>query len=75
VNTLPPETLAAYRDHGNPLVRIPESLPAARADLEALAAIGLDLARVTRELENEGVAKFATSYDACIRVVASRARR
>jgi transaldolase len=62
VNTLPPETLEAYRDHGNPEVRIDERAAAAPAQLEALARAGIDLARVTHELEVEGVEKFAASY-------------
>jgi transaldolase len=62
VNTVPPETLEAYRDHGKPEVRIHEGVAAAPAQLEALARVGIDLARVTRELEVEGVEKFAASY-------------
>jgi transaldolase len=62
VNTLPPETLEAFRDHGNPTVRIQDGIAAAPEQLEALARAGIDLARVTRELEEEGVEKFAASY-------------
>ena len=62
VNTLPPETFAAYRDHGRPAVRIHEGMAAAPAQLEALAELGIDLAAITRELEVDGVAKFAASY-------------
>jgi transaldolase len=62
VNTLPPETLEAYRDHGNPEVRIHEKVAAAPAQLDALARAGIDLARVTHDLEVEGVEKFAASY-------------
>ena len=62
VNTLPPETFAAYRDHGLPAVRIHEGMAAAPAQLEALAELGIDLAAITRELEVDGVAKFAASY-------------
>ncbi len=62
VNTLPPETLEAYRDHGKPEVRIHERVAAAPAQLEALARAGIDLARATQELEVEGVEKFAASY-------------
>ena len=65
VNTLPPETFDAYRDHGDPAIRIQESLAAAPA-LEALAEAGIDLKAVTRELETEGVAKFAASYAAVL---------
>ena len=62
VNTLPPETFAAYRDHGRPAVRIGESIAASGGELSALAAAGIDLAAITGELEADGVAKFAASY-------------
>jgi transaldolase/transaldolase/glucose-6-phosphate isomerase len=62
VNTLPPETFAAYRDHGRPAVRIGEGMLEAPALLQALAARGIDLAAITHELEIDGVAKFAASY-------------
>jgi transaldolase len=62
VNTLPPDTLEAYRDHGNPAVRIQDGIAAAPEQLQALARAGIDLAQVTRELEEEGVEKFAASY-------------
>jgi transaldolase len=62
VNTMPPETLDAYRDHGKPALRIQEGVATAPAQLEGLARAGIDLARVTRELEVEGVEKFAASY-------------
>jgi transaldolase len=62
VNTMPPETFVAYRDHGRPAVRIQEGIAQAPAQLKALAAAGIDLATVTRELEEEGVARFAASH-------------
>jgi transaldolase len=62
VNTMPPETFAAYRDHGRPTVRIQQGMADAPGQLAALADLGIDLAAVTRELETDGVAKFATSY-------------
>ncbi|HKT60230.1 MAG TPA: transaldolase, partial [Gemmatimonadales bacterium] len=43
VNTLPPETFAAYRDHGRPAVRIGEGMLEAPALLQALAGLGIDL--------------------------------
>jgi len=73
VNTLPPETFAAYKDHGAPRVTIREALPAATKRLEALARVGIDLGQVTRELEQEGVAKFAQSYAQLLNVVGQKA--
>jgi transaldolase len=73
VNTLPPETFDAYRDHGNPAIRIQESVAAAPAQLRALAEAGIDLKAVTRELEADGVAKFAASYAAVLAGIDAKA--
>ena len=67
VDTMPPETLAAFRDHGE--VRgdtVSEDLPAAEALLSELAAAGVDYDDVVETLEAEGVAKFADSFDELI---------
>jgi transaldolase len=73
VNTLPPETFAAYRDHGRPEVRIEDGMAVAPERLKAPAATGIDLAAVTRELEDDGVAKFAASYAAVLATIESKA--
>ncbi|MGH7703463.1 MAG: transaldolase [Gemmatimonadales bacterium] len=62
VNTLPPDTFAAYRDHGRPEVRIHAGITEAPATLQTLTDAGISLEVITRELEDEGVAKFAASY-------------
>jgi transaldolase len=62
VNTIPPDTLAAFRDHGNPEVRIRDGLDEAHRLLQDLVGLGIDYDTVTRELEEEGVQKFAKSY-------------
>ncbi len=62
VNTLPPATFDAYRDHGQPAVRIVAGVARATGQLRALAAAGIDLASVTTALEIEGVRSFAKSY-------------
>jgi transaldolase len=73
VNTLPPETLEAYRDHGSPAIRIQDGVAAAPAQLAALAESGIDLQAITRELEEEGVAKFAASYTAVLAGIDTKA--
>lgn len=73
VNTLPPETLAAYRDHGDPQVRVPERIPDARNRLAKLAELGIGLAGITQALETEGVEKFAKSFAALLSVVDAKA--
>ena len=73
VNTLPPETFAAYRDHGRPAVRIHEGVSAAPEQLRALKDLGIDLDAITRELETDGVAKFAASYAALLAGIETKA--
>ncbi|HKY59877.1 MAG TPA: transaldolase family protein, partial [Gemmatimonadota bacterium] len=62
-NTVPPDTLDAFRDHGDPRVRIFEGRDEAHHVMEELDVVGIDFHDVTRELELEGVAKFGKSYD------------
>lgn len=63
VNTLPPDTLDAFRDHGDPEVRIFDDRDETHRMMDTLGDLGIDFAEVTRELEAEGVDKFAKSYD------------
>ncbi len=63
VNTMPMETLDAYRDHGKPAPRLREGLDEARQHLARLAAAGIDLAAATAQLEAEGVRKFVEPFD------------
>ncbi|MGH7579329.1 MAG: transaldolase [Gemmatimonadales bacterium] len=73
VNTLPPETFAAYRDHGRPAVRIRDGIAKAPAQMKALAIAGIDLAAITRDLEEDGVAKFAASYQSLLSGIEAKA--
>ncbi len=63
INTMPLETLNAYRHHGNPAPRLEQDLQAARDLLAILPQLGIDLEQVSRQLEEEGVAKFAQPFD------------
>jgi transaldolase len=60
INTVPLETLNAYRDHGDPSSRLEEGTEKAEAAIERLPQLGIDLAKLTQQLEDEGVAKFTT---------------
>ena len=64
VNTIPPATMKAFRDHGQ--VRgdmIQENLPEADAQLQALSKLGIDLNAIADKLQVDGVAAFASAYD------------
>ncbi|UCE88789.1 MAG: transaldolase [Pseudomonadota bacterium] len=63
VNTLPPNTLDAFQQHGTVRRTIDQDPHAAAQQLKALAKLGIDLGSVTQRLEDEGVAKFAADYD------------
>jgi len=63
INTMPLELLNAYRDHGKPASRLVEGLEGAQKSLESLKEIGIDLDKVTQQLEDEGVGKFNQAYD------------
>ena len=73
VNTLPPATFAAYRDHGKPTVRIHEGMAAAGVILRLLADLGISLEEITRTLEVEGVASFAGSFESLLKVIEQKA--
>ncbi len=66
VTTLPRDTLDAYRDHGDPALRLTDGLEEARSQLHALADVGIDLDEVTAALEREGVEKFVKPFDALL---------
>jgi len=63
VNTVPLETLNAYRDHGQPAYRLETGLDESTAVLDGLADLGIDLNEITDQLEAEGVQKFIKPYD------------
>lgn len=74
VNTLPPETVAAYREHGNPSRRLEEELDAAHALPGQLAALGIELDAVSEELERQGVQKFIEPYERLLATLTRRVR-
>jgi transaldolase len=74
VDTMPPETFAAYRDHGDPQVRIGDDLEGARAAFAELERLGLSFADIARELEEDGVKKFTASYESLLETLARKVR-
>ncbi len=72
VNTVPPATLTAYMDHGKPAVTLTRDVEEAHRQVEAFAALGLDLDGVCRGLLADGVKAFETSMSTLMRVIAAR---
>jgi transaldolase len=74
VNTLPPETLEAYRDHGDPAPRLTKGVDRAAAVLARLPDLGLDLDQATQQLEDEGVEKFNKPFDSLMATLEGKRR-
>ena len=72
VNTLPTETLTAYRDHGDPVERLEDDVEHANAVFNKLSECGIDIDQITQQLEDEGVEKFKIAYDKLINAITQK---
>jgi len=63
VNTMPPATIEAFRDHGEVTRTVDASFSAAERTIADLAAVGIDLHEVTEKLLVDGLASFQKSFD------------
>ena len=66
VNTLPDDTMDAFRDHGTLAQTVDSGAAEAQAVLDALSAVGVDYHAMTRQLQQEGVDKFVQPYHALL---------
>ncbi len=73
VNTVPVETLEAYRDHGDPQARLEQDVQRAGWVLARLPELGIDIDKVTQQLEDEGVEKFNKPFDKLMETLAKAA--
>jgi transaldolase len=72
VNTLPPATLFAFRDHGVAANRLTQGVEESRLLVERLEKHGISLSEVTRELETQGVRLFSESYEKILQYIRSK---
>lgn len=72
INTLPDATLKAYIDHGKTQITIDQGLKEAEKFLGELKSIGVDIDRVTEELEKEGVKLFSDSFFSLLKEIAQK---
>ena len=75
VNTMPPKTLDAFRDHGRVAPTLAADPAGAEATLREAAALGLDLDSVTGHLVEDGVRLFAKAFDDLLKAVEDKRRR
>jgi transaldolase len=63
INTVPPETIDTYRDHGDPISRLEQNVEEANWIMERLPELGISIDKVTQQLVDEGVKKFNEPFD------------
>jgi transaldolase/glucose-6-phosphate isomerase len=75
VNTVPPATVDAFRDHGKPRPSLTEDLDGARKTMADLASVGIVMKDVTDKLTTDGVKLFADAFDTLLAAVEKSTKR
>src|SRR5204862_4701179 len=69
VNTIPPATFDAFRDHGHPREVLTENVDGAKQVMKSLAEAGISIDAVTAKLTEDGVRLFEESFDKLLAAV------
>jgi transaldolase len=69
VDTIPPATLDAFREHGKPRASLTEDVASAKKTMETTAKLGISMKEVTDKLTNDGVRLFAEAFDKLLEAV------
>ncbi|WP_159467715.1 transaldolase [Dyadobacter sp. 3J3] len=69
VDTIPLETLEAYRDHGDPASRLEDDLDTATEIMEKIKVAGIDIDAITKQLEEEGIDKFNKPFQKLLEAI------
>lgn len=72
VDTIPPATLKAFRDHGDARLTIEENLDQERARLDLLEKIGISLKAVTQQVLDDGVRLFVQPFEKLLKTIETR---
>ncbi|NIJ52707.1 transaldolase [Dyadobacter arcticus] len=72
VNTIPMDTLEAFRDHGDPASRLEDDLDTATQVMEKIKAAGIDIDAITEQLEQEGIDKFNKPFQKLLEAIAEQ---
>jgi transaldolase len=70
VDTIPPATYDAFRDHGKPRASLEENVEAAQETMQGLEKAGISMKAATDKLTEEGVKQFASAFDTLLAAVA-----
>jgi transaldolase len=74
VDTIPPQTLVAFLNHGEVRLSLEEDLEGARRTLADLEALGISMVTVTGELEEQGVKAFSEAFTMLLQAIEQRRR-
>jgi transaldolase/glucose-6-phosphate isomerase len=74
VNTIPPATFDAFRDHGRPRASLMEDIDSARDTMAGLADVGISMKDVTDKLLAEGVQLFSDAFEKLMKAVERQSR-
>ena len=69
VNTIPPATFDAFRDHGKPRETLTENVADADRVMQTTAKLGISMREVTDKLTDDGVKQFADAFDKLLKAV------
>jgi transaldolase len=72
INTVPPKTLDAFREHGSAAFTLETEVSEAQSGLNTLAELGVDFAEAADELERAGVASFAKAFESLLATIETR---
>ena len=72
VNTIPLQTLEAFRDHGRVRYSLSEDPSESAGTLDRLKQAGIDMASVTQQLEEDGIRLFTQSYDSLLESIRTK---
>jgi len=75
VNTVPPKTMDAFRDHGTASATLTQGLPEAHKQLSALNDLGISLDAITKDLEIAGIKSFADAFDRLLASIETKKQR
>jgi transaldolase/glucose-6-phosphate isomerase len=75
VNTIPPATIDAFRDHGKPRKSLTENVAAANQTMDDLAAAGISIKAATDKLTDDAVKLFAEAFDKLLAAVEKRTQQ
>ncbi|MGH9747773.1 MAG: bifunctional transaldolase/phosoglucose isomerase [Candidatus Acidiferrales bacterium] len=73
VDTIPPATYDAFRDHGKPRASLEENIPAAQETMDSLERVGISMRAATAQLTEEGVKLFAEAFEKLLAAVGKHA--